>query len=219
MEMMIKTGELSCRLSSVDFNLIKERRMSGIADKAIVEKVIHGDINSFSVLVDKYQDRIYSVVFNYVGNREDAFDVVQEAFVKAYSKLRMFDSGSTFYTWLYRIAINTAIDFIRKRKSRPADSLDDDKYTEIGFEPVSKDIHSDPEGVAVRSEQARMLRSAISELSDKLRTVLVLYDVEGLSQEEVAEVLKIPVGTVKSRVSRARAELKKIINKKTGEMT
>jgi len=98
------------------------------------------------------------------------------------------------------------------------ESLDDEKFTELGIEPVSRDLAADPEAVAVRSEQARMLRKAISSLSDKLKTVIVLHDVEGLSQEEVAEILKIPVGTVKSRVSRARGELRYLLRRQMGEL-
>lgn len=185
----------------------------GAADRDIVARVIAGDIEAFGGLVEKYQDRVFSAVRNYLSNPDDALDVTQEAFVKAFTKLQSFDDNSAFYTWLYRIAINTAIDFLRRKKTRPADSLDDDKYAQSGFEPPSKDPKTDPEKVAQNREQAEMLKMAISTLSDKLKSVLVLHDVEGLSQEEVGEVLKIPVGTVKSRVSRARAELREILRK------
>jgi RNA polymerase sigma-70 factor (ECF subfamily) len=185
----------------------------GAADRDIVARVIAGDIEAFGGLVEKYQDRVFSAVRNYLSNPDDALDVTQEAFVKAFTKLQSFDDNSAFYTWLYRIAINTAIDFLRRKKTRPADSLDDDKYALSGFEPPSKDPKTDPEKVAQNREQAEMLKMAISTLSDKLKSVLVLHDVEGLSQEEVGEVLKIPVGTVKSRVSRARAELREILRK------
>jgi len=197
---------------------IERRRMNGTPDQVIVDRVVKGDVDAFSELVEKYQDRIYSVVMNYVFNAEDAVDVVQDTFLKAYSKLRTFNSSSAFYTWIYRIAINTAIDHIRKRKTRMADSLDDEKYTQVGFEPTSHDASVDPEKVAVQSESRRALTKAISELSDKLRAVTVLHDVEGLSQEEVAEVLGVPVGTVKSRVSRARAELRYILREQMGEV-
>lgn len=217
----------NCEVVSADRNLWlldneglykNERRMNGIADKLIVERVLKGDVDSFALLVNKYQDRIYSAVFNYVSNPEDAVDVSQETFVKAYSKLHSFDSASAFYTWLYRIAINTAIDYIRRKKSRPADSLDDTKYTESGFEPVSYDMTSDPETMLSRGIQKQSLRNAIHSLSEKLRNVIILHDVEGLSQEEVAEILRIPVGTVKSRVSRGRAELRYILQKQMGEV-
>jgi RNA polymerase sigma-70 factor (ECF subfamily) len=174
-------------------------------------------VEAFGILVGRYQDRIYSVAHNYVSNPDDAVDIAQETFVKAYSKLRSFDASSAFYTWLYRIAINSAIDFLRRRKSRPADSLDDDRFTTVGFEPVSVDPRSDPERVAVRHEQTAALRGAIGTLSQKLRTALVLHDVEGLSQEEVAQMLSIPVGTVKSRVSRARTELRHRLSGQLGD--
>lgn len=200
-----------------DQPITKERGMSGATDQAIVEQVISGDVDSFSILVSRYQDRIYSTALNYVGNPDDAVDIAQETFVKAYSKIRSFSSTSSFYTWVYRIAINTAIDYLRKRKSRPADSLDDDRFAEVGFEPPSHDPGADPEKVLAQHEQRRALRSAISNLSDKLRSVIVLHDVEGLSQEEVAEILDVPVGTVKSRVSRARTELRYLLRKNLGE--
>lgn len=192
--------------------------MNSEADLAIVERVRRGDVDAYGVLVERYQDRIFSVVFNYVPNRDDAADIVQDSFVKAYTKLRTFDSESAFYTWLYRIAINAAIDFLRKKKSRNVDSLDEEKYTEVGFEPVSRDASADPERAALRSEQAVILRRALDALSDKLKAVAILHDVEGLSQEEVAQVLGIPVGTVKSRVSRARAELRYLLRSQVGEM-
>lgn len=192
--------------------------MDSPTDQDIVQRVIAGDVDAFSVLVDRYQDRIYSAVMNYVSDPDDAVDIAQEAFVKAYSKLGSFDSASALYTWLYRIAVNTAIDHLRKRKSRRVESLDDEKYTEVGFEPMSGDPSVDPEKMLVRSEQQRALRRAIASLSDKLRSVAVLHDVEGLSQEEVAEILKVPIGTVKSRVSRARAELRRLLRNQVGEL-
>ena len=214
---MLGLGEIACKLNSLGVASVEGRGMDAVTDQAVVKRVIDGDLDAFSVLVDRYQGRINSVVFNYVLNREDAVDVVQDTFVKAYTKLRTFDSASAFYTWLYRIAVNTSIDFLRKRRARPTDSLDDDKYTDAGYEPVSRDPAIDPERVAIASEQGVALRRAIALLSEKLRTVVILHDVEGLSQEEVADVLKVPVGTVKSRVSRARAELRYSLAKQLGE--
>ena len=192
--------------------------MDGTTDQVIVERVIKGDLDAFSVLVDRYQDRIYSAVLNYVYNSEDAVDITQDSFLKAYSNIRSFNAGSAFYTWLYRIAVNSAIDFLRKRKSKMADSLDDQKYTEVGFEPASKDPSTDPVKVVYRGEQVRVMRKAIASLSEKLRSAIILHDVEGLSQEEVAEILRVPVGTVKSRVSRARTELRYLLQKQMGEL-
>ena len=207
----------TCVLQTTQLAHTKERGMHGVADQAIVEQVIGGDVDSFAVLVDRYQDRIYGTVLNYVSNPDDAVDITQESFVKAYSNLRSFNASSAFYTWIYRIAVNTAIDFLRRQRSRVADSLDDHKFVEVGFEPASKDPSADPEKVLARTEQRRALRKAIGSLSDKLRSVVVLHDVEGLSQEEVADILRVPVGTVKSRVSRARAELRYMLRKQLGE--
>lgn len=190
---------------------------SDSADNAIIERVVKGDVDAYGILVRKYQDRIYSAVANYVSNPEDAADIAQDAFVKAYAKLRTFDASSAFYTWLYRIAVNTAIDFMRRRKSRPADSLDDEKFTAANVEPVSTDPRANPEKVVVLDERRQALRDSINRLSNKLKTVIILHDVEGLSQEEVAEILRIPVGTVKSRVSRARAELRNLLVEQLGE--
>ncbi len=215
---MVQLQNLAIAYGPARLVLAGERGMTVETDQAIVKRVLAGDHDAFSILVDRYQNRIYSVVHNYVSNQEDALDVTQDAFVKAFSKLKSFDAASSFYTWMYRVAINTSIDFLRKRKSRPAESLDDEKFSEVGFEPESKDPSADPERVATRREQARILRSAISQLSDKLRPVIVLHDVEGLSQDEVADVLRVPVGTVKSRVSRARAELRNALRKYAGEV-
>ena len=209
---------LTCTLNKTDLVRNRIREMDGTTDQIIVERVIKGDLDAFSVLVDRYQDRIYSAVLNYVSNSEDAIDITQESFLKAYSNIRSFNSSSAFYTWLYRIAINSAIDFLRKRKSKMVDSLDDEKYAEVGFEPASKDPSTDPVKVVYRVEQVRVIRKAIASLSEKLRSAIILHDVEGLSQEEVAEILHVPVGTVKSRVSRARTELRYLLQKQMGDV-
>lgn len=207
----------SCTITGLGVSTGTQERNPNIeSDVIVVERVLAGEPDAFSLLVRKYQDRIYSAVLNYVYAPDEAMDITQETFVKAYVNLHRFNSSSSFYTWLYRIAINTAIDWLRKRKNRKVESLDDAKYTEVGFEPEAKDMDSDPERVLTRNENERLLRSAISKLTHKLRGVLVLHDVEGLSQEEIAGILKIPVGTVKSRISRARIELKNILQKQGG---
>lgn len=207
----------SCTISRLGVNTsTKERNPNTESDIMVVERVLAGDTDAFSILVHKYQDRVYSATLNYVYSPEEALDVTQDTFVKAYTNLHRFNSSSSFYTWIYRIAINTAIDWLRKRKNRKVDSLDDLKFTEVGFEPESKDLDSNPEHVLNKNEIERNLRAAIGMLTLKLRNVLVLHDVEGLSQDEISVILKIPVGTVKSRISRARAELKKILQKQGG---
>jgi len=181
--------------------------MTGCSDEAIVERVKSGETDAFGLLVQKYQDRVYSTILNYVNSVEEATDLAQEAFVKAFFALKRFQGSSAFYTWLYRIAVNTAIDYLRKRPAVRIDSLEDDRFREAGFEPAAG-RSADPEHALALKEQKQLVRDAIAALSEKLRTALILHDVEGLSQEEVADILNCPVGTVKSRVSRARSELR-----------
>jgi len=184
--------------------------MTDCSDESIVELVKNGDAEAFGLLVHKYQDRIYSTILNYVSSIEDASDLAQETFVKAYSAMHRFQGTSAFYTWLYRIAINTAIDHLRKRPGVRVDSLEDDRFQEVGFEPAAGPS-ADPQHALATKEERKILKQAIGLLSEKLRTALILHDIEGLSQEEVAAVLDCPVGTVKSRVSRARCELRAIL--------
>ena len=211
---MQEVGNLTWGLSGV--NLIKSRErkeVSGDSDGDIIERVLNGEIDAFSVLVERYQDRIYSAVANYVGSGEDAVDLVQDVFVKAYIGLKSFQGTAAFYTWLYRIAMNTAIDFLRRRPIMRPVSLDDENLRESGFEPVAKDPLSDPEKTVLNRAFKAAMMVGIARLSPKLKTALVLHDIERLSQEEVAKVLNCPVGTVKSRVSRARMELRSMLAK------
>jgi RNA polymerase sigma-70 factor (ECF subfamily) len=184
--------------------------MTDWSDETVVELVKGGDTEAFGLLVRKYQDRVYSITLNYVHSVEEAADLAQETFVKAYSALHRFQGTSAFYTWLYRIAINTAIDHLRKRPGVRVDSLEDERLRDTGFEPAAS-RSSDPALALALKEQRLALRKAIASLSVKLRTALILHDVEGLSQEEVAGILDCPVGTVKSRVSRARGELRSML--------
>ena len=184
--------------------------MTGCSDEAIVERVKSGDTDAFGLLVRKYQDRVYSTIANYVSSMEEAADLAQETFVKAFFALGRFHGTSAFYTWLYRIAVNTAIDHLRKRPAVRVDSLEDDGFKEVGFEPAAG-RSADPQHTLAIKEQRRVVGQAIASLSEKLRTALILHDVEGLSQEEVAEILGCPIGTVKSRVSRARSELRAML--------
>jgi RNA polymerase sigma-70 factor, ECF subfamily len=208
---MQQAGSLNWGRGGADLPIVRERGMCGITDEAVVERVLNGETDAFGILVQRYQDRVYSAIRNYVGHGEDALDLTQDVFVKAFAGLNSFRGNSAFYTWLYRIAMNTAVDFLRKRPALRMASLDDEVLREIGFEPIAKDPMSDPERTACELIQAGVLRNAIAKLSHKLKTALVLHDIEGLSQEEVAEILNCPVGTVKSRVSRARMEIRSML--------
>ena len=177
-------------------------------DQAIVRQVIEGDFEAFGVLVSKYQDRIYSAIRNYVSNPDDAVDITQDAFVKAYSKLRSFDASSAFYTWLYRIAVNTSKKFLLELKRDPTfvanvsgNSDDDDETFYTKNEPTSNE---NPETMLAAKEVAEAVNNAMQALPEDLRQALVLREIEGLSYEEIALMMACPIGTVRSRIFRAR---------------
>jgi len=180
-------------------------------DDALVARVCAGDRDAYAVLVSRYQDRLYSVTHSFVRDPEDALDLVQDTFVKAFQALPRFRGGSSFYTWIYRIAVNNCKDFLRRRAVRPAYSLEDEQLHDVGFEPVSADPEGDPAGTAERRELCAAVREAVARLPEKLRLAVVLHDIEGLPQQDVADILKCPLGTVKSHVFRGRARLRKLL--------
>jgi RNA polymerase sigma-70 factor (ECF subfamily) len=181
------------------------------SDDALVARVRSGDRDAFALLVSRYQDRVYSIAHGFVRDPDDALDLVQDTFVKAFQALPRFRGGSSFYTWLYRIAVNNCKDFLRRRAVRPAVSLEDERLQDVGFEPVSADPHADPLGMAERKELCAAVRAAVAMLPEKLRIAVVLHDIEGIPQQEVAEILKCPLGTVKSHVFRGRNRLRKLL--------
>ena len=176
-------------------------------DRRLIRAATAGDTAAFGDLVRRYQDRLYNIAFRVVGNPDDAADVVQDAFVNAFQSLASFKGESEFFTWLYRIAFNTAIS--QKRKKRPTVSLDGARAGESGFDPVAET--PDAGAMLERSEDERVLSAAIAKLSDEHRAVLVLKDIDGAKYEEIADALGIPIGTVRSRLHRARLELRRFI--------
>lgn len=172
------------------------------ADDQLIEAALKGDSAAFGCLVRKYQDRLYNTMLHVVGSPDDARDVVQDAFVKAFLKLETFRRSSAFYTWLYRIAFNTAMSGVRRR--RPIRSLD--QRREAGQEPL--DASAAPSERLEREELAEQVRAALDTLSDEHRLVVVLRDVDGRGYDEIAEILEVPVGTVRSRLHRARMQLR-----------
>lgn len=181
------------------------------SDEALVSRVRAGDQDAFALLIARYQDRIYTLAYSFVRESDDALDLVQETFVKAYRGIERFRGSASFYTWLYRIAVNTCKDHLRKRGCRPAISLEDDQLQESGYEPVARDRHSDPVGVAETKELRTAVHAAVSQLPEKLRTAIVLHDIQGLPQQEVAAIMNCPLGTVKSHVFRGRTQLRKML--------
>ena len=173
-------------------------------DRDLVQKVQKGDKNAFDLLVRKYQHKIIKLISRYVHDPSEALDVSQEAFVKAYRALGSFRGDSAFYTWLYRIAVNTARNSIASRQRRPLDyeaDLSENEQSAV----ESRMRHTDtPEANVLSEEIRRTVNEAVEELPEDLRTAIILREVEGLSYEEIAAAMDCPVGTVRSRIFRAR---------------
>ena len=173
-------------------------------DQLLVERVQKGDSRAFDLLINKYLHRIVSLVSRYVNDPADAMDVAQEAFIKAYRAIDRFRGDSAFYTWLYRIAINTAKNWLVARKRRPPafdiDAADAEQY---GMDSRLKE-RGTPENELLREEIERAVFDTIADLPDDLRTAIMLREMEGMSYEDIALSMDCPIGTVRSRIFRAR---------------
>ena len=175
-------------------------------DAFLVEATLSGNRNAFGELVERYQDRLFNTLTRVLGSRDDASEVLQDAFVQAYTKLGSFRGSSQFYTWIYRVALNMACSF-RRRNSLRRDEQSVEQLRELsGTEPVDNSLQ--PEQSLVRSEQAEIVQAALLGISDEHRQILVLREMEDCSYETIAEILDLPVGTVRSRLFRARLQLK-----------
>ena len=173
-------------------------------DQALVERVQKGDKQAFDVLVLKYQNKIIQLIYRYVHDPDEAQDVAQEAFIKAYKALGRFRGDSAFYTWLYRIAINTAKNYLVASSRRPPKSDIDAQDAEQYEGAVGLKEYATPERMLLRDEIQTSIAQAIDELPDELRTAITLRELEGLSYEEIAQTMDCPIGTVRSRIFRAR---------------
>ena len=173
-------------------------------DQALVERVQQGDKSAFDILVLKYQSKIIQLVNRYVHDPDEAMDVAQEAFIKAYRAIGRFRGDSAFYTWIYRIAINTAKNHLVASGRRPPagdiDAQDAEQYE--GATGLRE--YATPERMILRDEIEKTVASAIEELPDDLKTAITLRELEGLSYEEIAQAMECPIGTVRSRIFRAR---------------
>src|SRR5262245_60476138 len=172
-------------------------------DGQLIRAACQGDSAAFGGLVRKYQARLCTALTHIGGSLDDAEDVAQEAFVQAYVKLRTFAGGSAFYTWLYRIAVNAAISRRRRRREQTSTLS---KPDELGLEPLDDGERADER--LLREERAVQVQRALGRLSDEHRTILVLREVEDCDYDEIAQILELPVGTVRSRLHRARLQLK-----------
>ncbi len=187
-------------------------------DMDLIARCIAGDLDAFDVLVERHQNRIFNLCYWTLGNREEAADAAQDAFVRAFRGLKNFRGDSIFSTWLHRIAVNVCIDATQKRRRAPL------LYSDIGAcnadGEIGEDIESrlaqdgstpssgEPSEAALKKEKRAAVREALARLSDHYRVVLVLFDIEGHSYEEIAAALDLPLGTIKSRLNRARAQLR-----------
>jgi len=178
-------------------------------DKQLVERVQQGDKKSFDLLVLKYQNRIIKLVSRYVRDQSDAQDIAQDAFVKAYRALPNFRGDSAFYTWLYRIAINTAKNYVVSLSRRPLEArVENADGEQLDLDELQKDIAT-PENVLLADEIKQTMLEAMSKLPEDLRVAITLREVDGLTYEEIAEAMDCPIGTVRSRIFRARETVDK----------
>ena len=179
-----------------------------VSEGDLVQQARNGDLSAYDELVKRYQERIYATLYHMTSNHEDANDLAQDAFIKAFSALKSFKGGSTFYTWLYRIAVNKTINFLKQRKNKYHLSLNDlDFNAENDPDLVALISHKTPQRDAGLSELQKKLNEALLKLSEPHRMVVVLHDVQGMSHDEIAEIMGCNIGTVRSRLFYARQQL------------
>jgi len=178
--------------------------MTETTDAELVKRVQRGDKRAFDILVIKYQSKILSIISRFISDHAEVNDVAQDAFIKAYRALPNFRGESAFYTWLYRIAINTAKNYLTARGRRPPASDIDSQDAESYGVGVALRENASPERLLMRDQLKEVIFNAIEELPDDLKTAIRLRELEGMSYEEIAESMNCPVGTVRSRIFRAR---------------
>lgn len=181
----------------------------GQIDNELVRRVQKGDKKAFDALVRRYQHKISQLVNRYIKDPHEALDVCQDAFIKAYRALPNFRGESAFYTWMYRIAINTAKNYMAMRARHSSDEEIDYEEAEQFEAAMLLKEHDTPEGLAMSDELARVIQSGLDELPEELRTALSLREFHGYSYDEIAKIMQCPVGTVRSRIFRARDAIDK----------
>ena len=178
--------------------------MSNSTDAELVERVQNGDKRAFDLLVSKYQNKIFVIIGRFISDQAEVYDVAQDTFIKAYRALPNFRGDSQFYTWIYRIAINTAKNYLTAKGRRPpATDIDSQDAENYGISASLKE-NASPEKLMMRDELKKVIFDTIDSLPDDLKTAITLREMEGLSYEEIAESMGCPVGTVRSRIFRAR---------------
>ena len=187
----------------------RTRTAISVEEKALIERCKRGDLAAFNDLVRKYEKQVYNFAYRLTGNYDDANDVAQDAFLRVFNAIGTFRGDASFSTWLFRITTNVFLDERKRAKAHPQASLDE--YLELGESSVTRQIEDPsptPDAVMEQSERAEFLRSAIGELPEYQRAMVTLYHSEQKSYEEIAEIMDLPIGTVKSRLNRARLALK-----------
>ena len=177
-------------------------------DASLVERAQKGDLDAFDSLTIKYRQRLLSVIYNMTSNREDAADLTQEAFVKAFRSIGRFKGKSSFFTWLYRIGVNVTLSHLQKNKTRrffSFENLSEEVNQETAFEILAS--RSKTERPTLLNELQEKLNEALQKLSNKHRTIVVLFEIEGLSHKQIAEIMKCSEGTVRSRLHYAKQQL------------
>ncbi len=180
---------------------------SPLDDLELIELIRTGSVHHFSILVERHQNRIFQFLLTLLRNRQDAEDVAQETFIGAFRKLHSFEGRSSFFTWLRRLAYNACIDHLRKQKSRKSD-LSTPDVSNLNASP-----NENPVNQLVERETIEAVRSAIDQLPEDQRSIVCMRDIEGMDYAEIATCLEIPIGTVRSRLHRARLELKEIFER------
>ncbi|MFT5121682.1 MAG: RNA polymerase sigma factor (sigma-70 family) [Kiritimatiellia bacterium] len=196
-----------------------ENPLANVPEKELVSRAQAKDLDAYSELMQRYNRRIYALIYNMTGNNEDTEDLLQEVFLKAYSALEKFQGKSSFYTWVYRIAVNRTINFVKKRKKRQASSLDDiDSGIERDEFYVELSAKSTPFRDARNAEIFEKLNAALQKLSEKHRAVVVMHDIEGIPHDQIAGIIGVSSGTVRSRLFYARRQLQADLAEYMNEM-
>jgi RNA polymerase sigma-70 factor (ECF subfamily) len=187
---------------------LRQPVISPTEESDLVKRAQRGDMDAYDELVRRYQERIYATIYHMTSNHEDANDLAQETFIKAFQALKSFKGGSSFYTWVYRIAVNKTINFLKQRKNKAHMSLNDlDFNAEHDPDLVALISDKTPRREVNLTELQEKLNSALQKLSEPHRLVVTLHDVQGLSHEEIARIMDCNIGTVRSRLFYARQQL------------
>ena len=193
----------------------EERELERATERALIARCKNREIGAFDELYSRFEKRVFNCAYHICGNYHDASDIAQEAFLRVFNSIQTFRGEANFLTWIYRIVTNVFLDERKKAKAHRQTSLDE--YIELGESSVARQIEDDgplPLDVVQANERAEIVHKAINSLPDYQRVIVTLYHMESLSYDEIAEVLQLPIGTVKSRLNRARLALAEILGAK-----